>query len=560
MKRLLVSGRVPASDHASRLFARVPGAGAAVFAAAAILLVGAPAAYAATTLYVNAATGTDSPTCGASTSPCQTIQQAVDNANDGDTIQVAVGAYPAQPAFSYDRLLIDKSVTLDGAQAGNAGSAARAASPASESAIDEHVDIEASNVTLDGFSFNYPGTQLFVNGPSGTAIENDVFAGYEPDNYTAYQITSAIGVNAAPGTKIARNYFTSPGSTDGAVQFFNGGCSDTVVSDNTFYAAANDGLATIFFYCDDEPSADITVSGNDDVHVGDTNGESSLVAEAVNGDIHVRENRVTKSSYGSSVFYFTLSPNLGAVDISGNSVVGSNSSAITIRPTGGGTGSYTITGNRLSAGKYGLYVYAGALASGAKVTLHGNDLSGDSGDGVYNADPTYGGNINATENWWGCNGGPAAAGCSAVSGVATFDPWLVLGISASPSTLQAGGSSTVTADVTHDSAGNDTSASGTIPDRTSIAFATDFGTLSAPSAGTSTGKASVTLTSSAPGTANVSATLDSQTVSTPVTFTPATPTSGDQCKNGGWQSYGIFKNQGDCVSYVATRGKNPPGK
>jgi hypothetical protein len=36
------------------------------------------------------------------------------------------------------------------------------------------------------------------------------------------------------------------------------------------------------------------------------------------------------------------------------------------------------------------------------------------------------------------------------------------------------------------------------------------------------------------------------------------PTSKDQCKNGGWQSYGIFKNQGDCVSFVGTGGKNPP--
>ena len=32
----------------------------------------------------------------------------------------------------------------------------------------------------------------------------------------------------------------------------------------------------------------------------------------------------------------------------------------------------------------------------------------------------------------------------------------------------------------------------------------------------------------------------------------------DQCKNCGWQSLGVFKNQGDCVSYVATGGKNLP--
>jgi hypothetical protein len=39
---------------------------------------------------------------------------------------------------------------------------------------------------------------------------------------------------------------------------------------------------------------------------------------------------------------------------------------------------------------------------------------------------------------------------------------------------------------------------------------------------------------------------------------PALPTSKDQCKNGGWRSYGVFKNQGDCVSFVATGGKNHP--
>ena len=32
-----------------------------------------------------------------------------------------------------------------------------------------------------------------------------------------------------------------------------------------------------------------------------------------------------------------------------------------------------------------------------------------------------------------------------------------------------------------------------------------------------------------------------------------------QCKHGGWKSFGtLFKNQGDCVSFFATGGKNPP--
>ena len=39
---------------------------------------------------------------------------------------------------------------------------------------------------------------------------------------------------------------------------------------------------------------------------------------------------------------------------------------------------------------------------------------------------------------------------------------------------------------------------------------------------------------------------------------PFPPTSKDQCKKNGWKSFNnpTFKNQGDCVSYVATGGKN----
>ncbi len=47
-------------------------------------------------------------------------------------------------------------------------------------------------------------------------------------------------------------------------------------------------------------------------------------------------------------------------------------------------------------------------------------------------------------------------------------------------------------------------------------------------------------------------------VAVAVTPPPRLPTSKEQCKNGGWKTYGVFKNQGDCVSFVATGGKNPP--
>ena len=39
---------------------------------------------------------------------------------------------------------------------------------------------------------------------------------------------------------------------------------------------------------------------------------------------------------------------------------------------------------------------------------------------------------------------------------------------------------------------------------------------------------------------------------------PPLPTNKDQCKDGGWKTFGVFENQGDCVSFVATKGKNQP--
>jgi hypothetical protein len=51
----------------------------------------------------------------------------------------------------------------------------------------------------------------------------------------------------------------------------------------------------------------------------------------------------------------------------------------------------------------------------------------------------------------------------------------------------------------------------------------------------------------------------SPVVTTTLTYCPP-PLTAAECKKGGWQDFPnlAFKNQGDCVSYVATEGRNPP--
>ncbi len=57
-----------------------------------------------------------------------------------------------------------------------------------------------------------------------------------------------------------------------------------------------------------------------------------------------------------------------------------------------------------------------------------------------------------------------------------------------------------------------------------------------------------------PGTINI----DNISVNGDVVGSPTSPLNKDDCKKDGWKTFGVFKNQGDCVSYVATGGQNPP--
>jgi hypothetical protein len=60
--------------------------------------------------------------------------------------------------------------------------------------------------------------------------------------------------------------------------------------------------------------------------------------------------------------------------------------------------------------------------NGALLELHLNNLNGHN-VGVQNLNA--GGSVDATENWWGCERGPAAHGCSSISGPNVIStPWL----------------------------------------------------------------------------------------------------------------------------------------
>ncbi len=133
--------------------------------------------------------------------------------------------------------------------------------------------------------------------------------------------------------------------------------------------------------------------------------------------------------------------------------------------------------------------------------------------------------VDATNNWWGSNNPTVSltspSDICIAGGTVTYNPNLVLIINSSTDRSDRSGdyyNYLITADLTHNNQGNDTSPDGNIPDDIPINFSTTLGMVNS-SALTKKGKTELTLSCTSAGTANVSATLDNQTITRPVTIT-----------------------------------------
>jgi hypothetical protein len=135
-------------------------------------------------------------------------------------------------------------------------------------------------------------------------------------------------------------------------------------------------------------------------------------------------------------------------------------------------------------------------------------------DSLATAVYTHGSSLDASDNWWGSNSDPSG---NTAGGVIT-SPYLMLGISASPSMITAAGTSTISANLTYDSTGHQASG-GTIANGTPVLFTSGDGTFLPETAITKSGVASTTFTPTSTGTAHITATIDGQSVTVPVTVT-----------------------------------------
>jgi hypothetical protein len=375
------------------------------------------------------AEGANSSDCSDEAHPCKTVQYAIDQAADGDLICVAYLSALPDPTLYYERLVITRTLTLDGKWSAICASTHFECTFSPAACTPERVVIDAQRqsrvITIDGaieptidcFTIT-GGDAAGLGGDPGETVENDAGGGIYSrdaapiivnnvitDNYgcamcpVAYGRGGGVYLLNSPATAIISGNLIAGNVADDSTWGQGGGImlrdSDAQVSHNIvqenragFSAGDGGGIAV--------RNGMPTIADND--VVGNVAGQSVM---GLGGGIYVwssttaiiEHNLVLKNlaisgpgdptlkSRGGGICY-TGDPTVAAV-IRGNTVLGNVASPYS--PSGGGGGIYVqglvapslVSGNSVESNTAGFNCDGeggGVYVDNSEVTIRGNDL------------------------------------------------------------------------------------------------------------------------------------------------------------------------------------------
>jgi len=313
----------------------------------------------------------------------QRIQSAIDAAEPGDTVLVYPGTY-------VEKVIIDKQLTLLGAQHGVDPTVAGARTVAAEESVITCPDGDTitiskgtNNATVDGFT---------VTSANGDCIR-----------FEGYYIT---------GNTVTNNILNGGGGN--GIEMFNS-ISNTIANN---VISENLGVGIYMHGCDNN------IIENNFIHDNNKEGKrwSGIKLDHSNGNT-VRGNTISGQYTGVDVtgYYDPSNDNL----ITQNTILDNSGHGICIYGTTGNTGTI-ITYNTIEGNMRGISVYGNDLSI---PEIHYNNIAGNTLYGVYSEITS---NVNATLNWWGSAAGPNATSNTynktlqgdRVSGNVDFTPWL----------------------------------------------------------------------------------------------------------------------------------------
>jgi len=222
-------------------------------------------------------------------------------------------------------------------------------------------------------------------------------------------------------------------------------------------------------------------------------------------------------------------------------------------------GSLTVTNSEINHNTATSIAYAyggGIYTSDSVVTMKFNRIVGNSPKAIYHSLDSQYGTVNAEYNWWGSNNDAIISYFGSVD----LWPWLYMTFQADPTTIQQGDTSTLTANFNNAWDGENPVTPfdpviGHLPDGTLVTFTTDLGQVGSQTVDKPTvnGVATATLTGTESGLANLSATLDDETLTLNVEV------ENDPCANVTITKTGNGPlNVGDTGTFTVTLHNNGP--
>ncbi len=441
------------------------------------------------------------------------------------------------------------------------------------------------NLSLGEITFGTTAQNLTITG-SGSVTINMAGTGLNQDRIFNINPNVISGVTTSiSGIAFTNGHLTSDGYGGGAIISGGPSCalslSNCSFSNNTvdpsIAAPTGGGGAVALIY-----GGTLTVTGCQ--FSGNTISYPASVAlqSRTGGAIFVY-------TYGSGPTYPNTSVSISGSSFSGNSVSNSGQGgAIYLRADANGSTSPTFsvnivknnfTGNSApgASGLGGAISVVNLITGSSPYIIQYNRFAGNTsgsgtGSALYMDDNE--GSITASNNWWGCNSGPTTcadkasrSSLSGHSGTLTSTPYLQLRASASPGSICAGSTSSITADFSTNSASSTIPASNLsafsgVP----ISFAATLGSASpTPTTLNGSGTATTTYTAgSTAGSGTVNAIVDNvpstdATARASITVNPATgiatspPATTTVCA-GGTASIGVIASGGGTPTYQWRRG------
>ena len=313
--------------------------------------------------------------------------------------------------------------------------------------------------------------------------------------------------------------------------------NDTILSGNAT-SAGNNGGALAWEGGGDLSIQNTTFNGNT---AAAANGGGLFVdTTAASGTISLSSVSFTNNKAGAGAgggqgggAYLALGSNTAT--LSNNTFSGNTAESLDLNNPGRGGGLYLASGsatlaqagftaNAAQMTPTGLPGEGGAVYdSAATLTISYSRITGNtaaSGTGLFHL--TGSGSLTADHDWWGCNAGPGSAGCDGVGGTVNLVSRLLFTLKASPATIYATHSSTLSTGFSDFSTGLPVTTPALLGafSGLQVPFGSPvLGVISGSPAAIVNGSASATFTAgAASGLGGASATLDNQAVSTPITI------------------------------------------